>query len=138
MGVVATSSLHREMRAAVLAYCGIDCAACSAFTATLKADLKTLAAVGAKYSKGEFAPEDWVCLGCHPGNRDFLAKYCRTCAIRDCAMGRSLQSCACCDDFEDCQKLQPFLKDEGSEPQRTMALLRRTYQMRDRAEAKGG
>lgn len=86
----------------MLAYCGINCQGCSAYKATVNTDLELLKSTGESYLHGRYKPEDWVCLGCTPADQKFIAKYCKECIVRKCAIEKGVQICAECHEFENC------------------------------------
>ena len=77
----------------------------------------------------------------HPGKRasawqhwpfSILARFCAQCAIRACAIERGLPNCAACAEFEGCARLHDFIRAEGEEVVRTMAMLRERLLARQR------
>lgn len=111
----------------MIGFCGIDCAQCGAYQATVTGDEKRLTAMAAKLWNGAFKPEEWVCLGCKGENQDFISAYCGKCGIRKCAMDRDLPNCAACPEFESCRRLHDFIKDESEHLSRMMGWLRERY-----------
>lgn len=108
----------------MLGYCGINCDNCRAYKGTVSGDWSLLEAA-AKSFGGE--AKDWVCLGCLPADQQFIAKSCGECKIRNCAIGKGLQSCAACDDYEGCEQLHKFIGDDTSAWATTMKMLRQRY-----------
>lgn len=96
----------------MLGYCGVNCTACSSYTTTVNPDIEVLRKAEAQ--SAATGGLHWVCLGCTPADQPILAKYCATCAIRDCAIGRKVQNCAACDDFEACARLREFFKSDST------------------------
>ena len=94
----------------LLAYCGLDCGECEAYVATRADDRAGLEATAKKwasqYGGKEISPEMIVCDGCSSGKRTSTA-HAATCAIRLCASGRGLATCAHCADYG-CPTLQQF------------------------------
>jgi hypothetical protein len=93
-----------------LAYCGLDCAACPAFHAAERITLVERQAVADKWNVdfgGSHTAADIDCVGCtHHGRH---APYCESgCEIRNCAVQKSVATCAECADFG-CVKLAAFL-----------------------------
>jgi hypothetical protein len=89
----------------IIAYCGEVCTTCSAYVATLSNDLAALQRVADEWnakSGGTLKAEDCVCDGCLGDGRRI--GYCRTCAVRACAIERVLENCAHCADYG-CEKL---------------------------------
>jgi len=94
----------------LIAVCGLDCAACPAYTATQADDDKLRAQTAAEWTKTfkhEFKAQDINCDGCTPEGRH--VGYCGICEIRKCGTGRKLKTCAECADYA-CAKLTDFLK----------------------------
>jgi hypothetical protein len=94
----------------LLAYCGLDCAECEAYVATQANDRAGLEATAKKWA-AQFGgtgidPEKCICDGCSSGKRTSTA-HAATCAIRLCASGRGLATCADCRDYG-CATLQQF------------------------------
>ncbi len=96
----------------MIAYCGLDCARCDAFTAAQSGDHERKQKIAERWSKelkAEFTPEDIDCNGC---KSDRVSGWCtRICAIRPCAQQRKVESCAHCQDYP-CSKLKEFLSHE--------------------------
>jgi len=96
----------------MLAYCGIDCAACPALVATRTDDAALRAKTAAEWSKSfghDFKPEDINCSGCSTVAGSHIG-YCSICEIRKCAAPRKLQNCAFCPDYA-CATLAGFHKN---------------------------
>jgi len=97
----------------MLAYCGIDCAACPALIATRTDDNALRAKTATEWSKmfgHDFKPEEINCTGCLTETGPHVV-YCESmCEIRKCARGRKLASCAACADYG-CATLAAFLKN---------------------------
>jgi hypothetical protein len=92
-------------------YCGIDCDACPALLATRKDDKAALAAVAAEWSKlygADIPPESIPCAGCFARPPQATGCHAHECAIRTCAMGRGVDTCAECADYA-CDRLAGFL-----------------------------
>ncbi len=111
----------------MLGYCGINCLECRAYKGTVNGDETFLEQVAATYGKGAYQAHEWVCLGCGPHNQLFLARNCFSCEIRLCATERAVQSCAACDEFERCARLQAFIRTESPGLVHTMEWLRANY-----------
>jgi hypothetical protein len=90
----------------LIAFCGIDCAACPAFIATQAGDEEALAKQAAEWSSDEYplTADDLICDGCIYQDKR-VTKFCFDCTIRQCALGRGLENCAHCKDFP-CDDLQ--------------------------------
>ncbi len=96
--------------ARIQAFCGLDCGECEAYVATQKDDRTGLEAVAkqwaAQYGAKAISAEMCVCDGCSSGKRAASA-HAATCAIRICASGRGVTTCAHCPDYG-CAVLQGF------------------------------
>ncbi len=97
----------------LIAPCGLDCAQCEAYKYTQTSDLNALEALVARWRVEFNAPEmtikDVTCDGCLAASGR-VGGYCSMCEIRKCAAGRSLQTCAECQDFA-CEILAGFWKN---------------------------
>jgi hypothetical protein len=104
----------------MLAYCGIDCAACPALIATQTDDDELRRKTATEWSKSfghDFKPEQVNCTGC-PTDAGPHIVYCDSmCEIRKCARGRKLVSCAVCSDYG-CATLAGFLKNAPAAKER--------------------
>ncbi len=96
-----------------LAYCGLDCAECPVFIATVNDDnglrQKTAEEWGKLYSeyigKNGLSVQDMNCRGCRS---DIQFIGCTNCPIRQCCHGKSLATCAGCEEYEICEMLNGF------------------------------
>ena len=109
----------------MLGYCGINCHECKAYQGTVSTDLSLLKSAGDSYCEGKYQPEDWVCLGCTPANQKFIAKHCKECVIRKCAVEKKVENCAACTKYENCGKILNFINDDPNEaPEENELLIR--------------
>ena len=95
----------------MIAYCGLDCAVCPAYLATVSDDDAARQRVAAKWAAEFGAPvtaADINCDGCSSDSERLYA-YCGTCGIRACARGRQVINCAHCGDYM-CGILEPFVQ----------------------------
>ena len=94
----------------MIAYCGLDCVKCPAYIATQSGENEELEKVAAmwreQFSAPEITADSIVCDGCKGGGR--LTGYCMICEIRACAMGRGVETCAPCAEYDGCGKLAAF------------------------------
>jgi len=97
----------------MIAYCGLDCAECSAFKATQAKDAQRKSQLAKKWTEGlnvKFTPEDIDCDGCMS---DRISGWCRKiCKIKPCAEEKKVKTCAHCEDYV-CDKLKQFLSNES-------------------------
>jgi hypothetical protein len=95
----------------LLAYCGLDCAACDARKATLTNDAALRAATAAKWTKEfnfAFTPEMINCTGCLAAGAKI--GHCAECAMRRCGAERGVANCGACADYAACAVIADFLK----------------------------
>jgi len=108
----------------MIAYCGIDCAACDARKATLTNDDALRAKTAAKWNAAFGFPADPAlveCVGCSGDGAKI--GHCAECDMRLCAMAKGLATCAGCAEFEACERICRFLADVP-EARANLALLR--------------
>ena len=87
-----------------IAYCGLDCEKCEARTATVNDDEALRVKVAKLWSDlngAEITPDMINCTGCRiPGQK---TPYCDSiCPIRQCAVGRGVETCGSCPEMESC------------------------------------
>ena len=89
----------------LLAFCGLDCNECPAFTATQKGDRELLKKTAERWSTKDqkIEPDDILCGGCNPAG-EMLNIFCSECPVRVCAIEKSIESCGVCKDYP-CKKL---------------------------------
>ncbi len=91
----------------LIAYCGLDCESCEARLATVNDDealRRKVAALWSDLNGVESTPEMIRCVGCRIDGPK--TPYCESlCPIRQCALGRSVETCAGCCEMECCEKL---------------------------------
>jgi anthranilate/para-aminobenzoate synthase component II len=98
-----------KMKQMVLGYCGVDCAECKVLIATKKND-DTLRQEYADYLLAAYGvqvpAENINCSGCVRGTVEGTALFghCLGCAVRQCAGGRGVRTCADCAEYA-CGKL---------------------------------
>ncbi|MGD2175234.1 MAG: DUF3795 domain-containing protein [Candidatus Brocadiaceae bacterium] len=97
------------MMGEMIAFCGLDCARCDAFQATLADDDEARRRIAAAWSDPEagygLSPEDIVCDGCLVQDGRVMS-FCRDCPIRQCGLSRGVENCAHCDEYP-CARLRP-------------------------------
>ncbi len=91
-----------------IAYCGLNCEACDARLATLRNDdelRRKTAALWSELNGEAITPEMINCTGCRIEGAK--TPFCDAiCPIRQCAMGRQVETCGQCDEMSDCEKLR--------------------------------
>ena len=95
----------------LVAPCGLYCGACPMYLASQEKDDQKLKALMQQFSAGkmQLKQEDLVCDGCIANGR--VASFCRRCAIRSCAAGKTnVTRCSDCQDFP-CARITNFNND---------------------------
>ena len=91
----------------MIAYCGLDCEKCDAYIATKNNDQalrEKTAKLWSKLNNVTILPEHINCEGCRTNG--VKTYYCDTlCAIRQCAMKKSVSTCGDCSQMEQCEKV---------------------------------
>lgn len=95
----------------MIAYCGLDCDGCPIHIATLERNRSKQQAMRIEIARicthqygMNLSPEEVTdCDGCR-SQLERMFSGCVRCQIRKCAVGRNLESCAFCVDY-DCQNL---------------------------------
>ena len=96
-----------------IAYCGLDCETCEARIATIHNDdalREKVARLWSELNGVEITPEMIDCVGCRIDG--VKTPYCESlCPIRQCAMGRGMETCGDCREMERCEKLGAIVKN---------------------------
>lgn len=96
-----------------IAYCGLDCESCEARLATVNNDNEARVRVAKKWSElngVEITAEMINCAGCRIDG--VKTPYCESlCPIRQCAMGKKIETCGKCSEMESCEKIGAILKN---------------------------
>ena len=99
----------------LIAYCGLDCESCEARTATVRNDdalREKVAALWSELNGMEITSEMINCVGCRIDGAK--TPYCESlCPIRQCALGKTLETCGSCAEHRTCEKLGMILKNNG-------------------------
>ena len=97
-----------------VAYCGLDCEKCDAYVATQNDDQALREKTAKKWAEMNgvtITPEMINCDGCRQDGRK--TPYCESlCPIRQCALGRKVETCGACAELESCEKVDPFRGNE--------------------------
>ena len=102
----------------MIAYCGLDCAACNAFLAMKNNDQALREKTAREWSSAHnfaFTPDMINCTSCK-GN-GVQVGHCSQCEMRKCAMGKAVENCGACGEFKTCKTINdfmaqvPFVKD---------------------------
>ena len=96
-----------------IAYCGLDCEICEARLATINDDDSLRQRVAKEWSElnsVEITPEMISCDGCRIAGAK--TPYCESlCPIRQCALGRCVETCGGCADVNACKKVAMILEN---------------------------
>ena len=96
-----------------IAYCGLDCETCDARLATVNNDEKlreNVAQLWSELNGVPITPEMIHCAGCRIDG--VKTPYCDSlCPIRQCALGRKVQTCGDCSEMYTCEKLAAITKN---------------------------
>jgi hypothetical protein len=91
-----------------IAYCGLDCETCEAHIATVNNDDDQRIKVAKEWSElngVEITPEMINCAGCRI--EGVKTPFCDSlCPIRQCALGRDVETCGDCGEMDTCDKLK--------------------------------
>mgnify|MGYP003754869359 CR=1 FL=1 len=95
----------------MIAFCGLDCAACQCYQATMAGDPDSMERARQYVANTFNAPDvtirDVTCEGC-TAPEERRATYCAMCEIRACATKRGVPTCGHCPDYA-CATLAPTL-----------------------------
>ena len=95
----------------LIAFCGLDCAQCDAYQATLAGDEAAKLVILEKWREEFDAPDmplaAVTCDGCTSSGR--LGGYCHDCPVHNCGRAKGVANCAYCDAYETCETLQGFI-----------------------------
>jgi len=96
-------SIMREL----IAYCGLDCEKCEAYIATLNDDdvlRRKVAKEWSELNNVDITPDMINCQGCRVKGKK--TPFCDSmCPIRQCAMGKDMETCGSCAEMKDCKKV---------------------------------
>ncbi len=95
----------------IISACGLNCADCEAYKATINDDEVAREEVAKKWSEiygANCQPEDCICEGCMQDGLLSTA-HATTCGIRACVVERGLDNCAGCKEFA-CGQLEEFFE----------------------------
>jgi hypothetical protein len=93
----------------MIAYCGLDCAACDAYIATQNNDQALKEKTAAEWSKNfgfDFTPDMINCTSCQGSG--VKVGNCYECGVRKCSSEKGLANCGVCGDFKDCETINGF------------------------------
>ncbi len=105
-----------------IAYCGLDCETCEARLATINNDDSLRQKVAREWSElngVEITPEMIHCVGCRI--EGVKTPYCESlCPIRQCALGRCVETCGACGEMETCENLNAIIGNNPDALRRLM------------------
>ena len=97
-----------------IGYCGLDCAACDAYLATICNDQalrEKTAKLWAELNQAPIQPEHINCLGCRgDGVKTVFCEH--MCAIRQCALKRGVATCGGCPELDSCPTVWAVLQND--------------------------
>ena len=106
-----------------IAYCGLNCETCQARIATINNDNELREKVSKLWSElngVEITPEMINCAGCRIDG--VKTPFCDSlCQIRQCALGRKVETCGTCADVKTCGKVGMILGN-NEEARRNLGL----------------
>ena len=94
----------------LIAYCGLDCAACDAYIATQNNDQALREKTAAEWTKMfnfNFTPEMINCTSCTGDG--VKVGHCSQCEMRKCAVEMNVKNCGACGEFASCKTINDFL-----------------------------
>jgi hypothetical protein len=94
----------------IIAYCGLDCAECTAYLAHQNNDQALREKTAAEWSKAHnftFTPEMINCTSCKGDG--VQVGYCSQCEIRKCAVEKAVVNCGACGEFKTCKTINDFI-----------------------------
>jgi hypothetical protein len=109
----------------LIAVCGLDCAACPAYIASMKNDDALRKKTAAEWSKAynfDCKPEMVNCHGCLATDGVQIG-HCAECGMRLCAAGKGYKNCAACAEYASCGQLADFFK-ASPESKKTLDAMR--------------
>ena len=96
-----------------IGYCGLNCENCEARIATATDDNLLREKVAKEWSElnsSEITPDMINCVGCRI--EGVKTPYCESiCPIRQCAMGKGVETCGSCQKMKTCKKLTAITKN---------------------------
>lgn len=99
----------------LIAYCGLDCEKCDARTATLNDDnalREKVAKLWSQMNGVEITPEMINCEGCRADG--LKTPFCDSlCPIRQCALGKALETCGDCSTMNNCQTVAMVISNNA-------------------------
>ena len=98
-----------------IAYCGLNCAECDAYLATVNDDQalrEKTAKLWSELNQVLILPKDIHCEGCRTNGVKTL--FCdQLCEIRKCAVQKGVDTCGGCPELEACQKISMIIENNA-------------------------
>ncbi|WP_022762831.1 MULTISPECIES: DUF3795 domain-containing protein [unclassified Butyrivibrio] len=105
-----------------IAFCGLDCEQCEARIATVNDDNSLREKVAKEWTElngVDITPEMINCVGCRLTG--VKTPFCQSlCEIRQCALGRKMETCGSCSDMKACSKVGMIINNNPEAKQRLM------------------
>jgi hypothetical protein len=105
----------------IISYCGINCAECNAYKATLNNDQALREKTAAEWSTAhnfKFTPDMINCTSCT--GTGVKIGYCSECGVRKCASEKGVVNCGACGDFKTCDIINGFYAQVPSDNKKQM------------------
>ncbi|HBN13308.1 MAG TPA: hypothetical protein DD415_06805 [Clostridiales bacterium] len=100
----------------LIAYCGLDCARCDAYLATMNDDWelrKKTAKLWGELNNAPILPEHINCQGCRV--EGVKTVFCENmCGVRQCALKKGVTTCADCQNLDKCSTVGAILANDLS------------------------
>lgn len=97
----------------LIGYCGLDCEICEARIATINDDnemREKIAKLWSELNNVEISSEMINCVGCRV--EGVKTPFCDSiCPIRQCALDKKYETCADCNELEECEKVKQIFKN---------------------------
>ena len=107
----------------LIAYCGLDCEKCDARLATICDDAalrEKTAKLWSELNGVDITPESINCMGCRVNG--VKTPFCDAlCPIRQCALGKTVETCGGCPEAGGCEKLA-MITGNNEEARRNLGL----------------
>ncbi|MBQ3472488.1 MAG: DUF3795 domain-containing protein [Methanobrevibacter sp.] len=110
----------------LIGYCGLNCETCEAYIATKNDDnelRKKVSKLWSELNGIEITPEMINCTGCRVDGVKTI--FCDSiCQIRQCALAKNVETCADCEEMEECEKLK-MIFENNQEAQKNLENLKK-------------
>ena len=97
----------------LIGYCGLDCEICEARIATINDDnemREKIAKLWSELNNVEISSEMINCVGCRV--EGVKTPFCDSiCPIRQCPLDKKYETCADCNELEECKKVKQIFKN---------------------------